>query len=71
MVKADILNIEGKKTTAVEMPHQFDSEYRPDIIKRAVLAIQNNRRQPYGAKPEAGKRHSAKLSRRRRNYRGV
>jgi large subunit ribosomal protein L4e len=40
------------------------------LIKRAVLAIQSHKRQKYGANPEAGFRHSAKLSRRRRKYRG-
>jgi large subunit ribosomal protein L4e len=49
---------------------QFDSPVRADIIKRAVTAINNNQRQPYGAYPMAGKRSSAKLSRRRNDYRG-
>ena len=38
------------------------------MIKRAVHALQSHKRQPYGASPTAGKRASAKLSRRRRNY---
>ena len=41
-----------------------------DVIKRAVLAIQANNRQAYGAMQEAGERASARLSRRRRHYRG-
>ena len=70
-MKADILNLEGKKLKDITLPAQFNEEYRPDLIKRAVLVIQANKRQPYGANPEAGKRASAKLSRRRRNYRGA
>jgi len=54
----------GKK----RMPSQFSELIRPDIIQRAVEAIQSNRRQPYGATPTAGKRASAKLSRRRRDF---
>ena len=36
----------------------FDSEYRPDLIKKAVLAAAANGRQPYGPAPGAGMRHS-------------
>ena len=53
------------------MPVQFTEPVRPDLIKKAILALQANARQKYGAKPEAGKRHSAELSRRRRKYRGA
>ncbi|MBT5023383.1 50S ribosomal protein L4 [Candidatus Woesearchaeota archaeon] len=56
----------GKK----EVPKQFLEPVRADLIKRAVEAIQSHNRQPYGAHPEAGQRHSAELSRRRHNYRG-
>src|SRR3989344_9038717 len=56
----------GKK----ELPEQFEEEFRPDIIKRTVIAIQNHNRQPYGAFSMAGKQSSAVVSRRRRDYRG-
>ncbi|HLD07174.1 MAG TPA: 50S ribosomal protein L4 [Candidatus Nanoarchaeia archaeon] len=58
---------EGKR---VELPEQFREEVRKDIIRRAVLVEQAAARQRYGAKPEAGKRASAKLSRRRRDFKG-
>ena len=69
-MKADILNLKGEKTKTIDLPDQFNEEIRPDLIKRAVLVIQSNKRQPYGANPRAGKRASATLSRRRRKYRG-
>ena len=69
-MKLKILDIAGKETGSRELPLQFKEKVEPDLIARAVLAIQANKRQPYGAKPDAGKRASAKLSRRRRNYRG-
>ena len=56
----------GKK----DLPRQFSEPVRKDIIKKAVLAINANTRQPYGADPMAGKRASAELSRRRKKYRG-
>ncbi len=62
--------MEGKSGKELALPNQFNEPVRKDLIKLAVLSIQANRRQPYGAKPEAGKRASAELSRRRHNYRG-
>ncbi len=66
-----LVNKEGKTTGTVSLPAQFSESVRPDLIKRAVEAIWANTRQPYGNDPRAGKRASAKLSRRRRNYRGA
>lgn len=57
----------GKK----KLPTQFTELVRPDLVKRAVEVVQSNKRQPYGANPDAGMRHSAELSRRRSNYRGA
>ena len=69
-MKANILNLNGEKIKIIDLPTQFDEPYHPNLIKRSVLTILSNLRQQYGAKPEAGKRASAKLSKRRRNYRG-
>ncbi|MEA3378574.1 MAG: 50S ribosomal protein L4 [Nanoarchaeota archaeon] len=70
-MKADVLSLEGKKLKSIDLPSQFEEEYRPNLIKRAVLAIFSHRRQKYGANPEAGKRSSSKISRRRKKYRGA
>jgi len=61
MVKkaAKIFNLEGKATGKIELPPVFSTPLRPDVIKRAVLAIQSNRIQPQGRDPMAGKRTSA------------
>ncbi len=67
-MKADILNLEGKKTKTIDLPKQFEEPLRLDLIKKAFCIIQSNKRQPYGASPRAGLRASAKLSRRRHNY---
>jgi len=42
-----------------KMPKVFGVKHRPEIITRAVLALQSLRRQPYGADTMAGKRTSA------------
>jgi len=65
-----IQNLEGKKVKEVRIPEQFNEEYHPNLIKRAVLTLQSNKRQPYGAKPKAGLRASARISKRRHDYRG-
>ncbi|MCG2718150.1 MAG: 50S ribosomal protein L4 [Nanoarchaeota archaeon] len=70
-MKADVLSTAGQKVKTIDLPSQFNEEIRTDVIKKAVLVIQANKRQPYGAKPGAGMRASAKLSRRRKKYRGA
>ena len=69
-MKLDILDTARNKTGQIELPWQFAEDFRPDLIQRAVLAVQSHKRQKYAASEEAGKRASAKLSRRRRDYRG-
>lgn len=70
-MKINIMSNDGKEKSSTELPEQFEEPVRYDLIKRAVLTIQAMNRQPYGASPEAGKRASAYLSKRRRNYRGT
>ncbi len=67
-MKLEVLSINGEKVGDVEFPKEAIEEIREDLIKLAVLSSQANARQKYGAKEDAGMRHSAKLSRRRRKY---
>ena len=69
-MKLNIFDSSNNKVGELKLPSQFEEELRPDLIQRAVLAIQSHKRQPYAASESAGKRASAKLSRRRRKYRG-
>lgn len=69
-MKVNIVSIENARLGEMDMPSQFDEEIRPDLIKRAVLAVQSKRKR-YGAEPMAGKKASAEISRRRRNYKGA
>jgi len=70
-MKIDILSIKKTAVAKKDLPKQFEEKIRPDVIKRAVEVIQSNNRQSYGSSPEAGKRSSALLSKRRRKYRGM
>ena len=53
-MKAKVLSLKGEVTEEIELPEVFSEEFRPDMIKRAVLAIQSHRRQPYGPNPLSG-----------------
>jgi len=69
MTTVKLFNVQGAEVKTINLPKQFEEEVNVDLIKRAVLAVQNSKRQKYGAFEEAGKRSSAKLSRRRKKYR--
>ncbi len=69
-MKLKIISASNEKKKDMELPSQFGEEIRPDIILRAVLAIQSCNRQSYGASPGAGTRASAIISKRRHDYRG-
>lgn len=66
--KANIYDNKGEKVSTISLPIIFDEYVRPDVIGRAVLAIQANARQRYGADPMAGKKSSFNISKRRRDY---
>jgi large subunit ribosomal protein L4e len=56
---AEIFDLQGKATGKIDLPAVFSTPIRPDVIKRAVLAIQSNRIQPQGRDPMAGKKTTA------------
>ena len=56
---AEIFDLQGKSTGKTTLPNIFSTPLRPDVIKRAVLAIQSSRLQPQGRDPMAGKRTTA------------
>jgi large subunit ribosomal protein L4e len=56
---AEIFDLQGKATSKINLPQVFSTPLRPDVIKRAVLAIQSNRRQPQGRDLMAGKKTTA------------
>jgi large subunit ribosomal protein L4e len=53
-----IFDLEGKAVGRLKVPKVFKTPLRPDVIKRAVVAIQSGRFQPQGRDPLAGKRRS-------------
>ena len=67
-MKLTIFSTDKKKAGERELPSQFEEEYRPDLIKRVVQALQRAARQAYGSDPAAGFRHSVRISKRRKHY---
>ncbi len=58
-MEVKVYGLDGTEKGAVKLPRVFETKVREDLIRRAVLAIQSWRRQPYGADKLAGKRTSA------------
>ncbi|MCM2465560.1 50S ribosomal protein L4 [Methanoculleus oceani] len=58
-MKAQVRTLTGEIAHEIDLPEIFNEAYRPDLIKRAVLALQSTRFQPHGTNPYAGMRTSA------------
>lgn len=58
MAQTNVYSIKGEITGKVDIPAAFTTPYRPDLIKKAVLAAAANGRQPYGPNKMSGMKHS-------------
>ncbi|MDG6225702.1 MAG: 50S ribosomal protein L4 [Candidatus Thermoplasmatota archaeon] len=56
--KVNVYGTDGTVKGKAELPPVFATPYRPDVIRRAVVSAQANRRQRYGPSKVAGMRHS-------------
>ncbi|OGI15392.1 50S ribosomal protein L4 [Candidatus Micrarchaeota archaeon RBG_16_49_10] len=65
-MKANVLDLNGKPKSQIELPAIFKVPVRPDVIKRSYLALESHTRQPYGSDPMAGLRTSAHYHGKRR-----
>jgi large subunit ribosomal protein L4e len=54
-----VRDLDGSDAGSVELPAVFETQYRPDLIARAVRVAQANRKQDYGADEFAGLRTPA------------
>lgn len=57
-MEMNVIDLSGNASKKISSS-LFDEAYRPDLIKKAVLAAQANRQQPYGPHVYAGMRTSA------------
>ncbi|MFA6710947.1 MAG: 50S ribosomal protein L4 [Candidatus Methanomethylophilaceae archaeon] len=58
MAQTNVYSASGEVAGKVDVPTAFSTPYRPDVIKRAVLAAAANKRQAYGPNKKSGMRHS-------------
>lgn len=59
-VSIPIWDLEGNQTKKkVDAGTIFTAKFRPDVIKRTVLAIRRNKQKVYGVDPQAGKKTTA------------
>ncbi|MFP9192576.1 50S ribosomal protein L4 [Natronosalvus vescus] len=58
-MNATVRNLDGDDAGEIELPAVFETEYRPDLIARAVRVSQANSKQTYGADEFAGMRTPA------------
>jgi large subunit ribosomal protein L4e len=58
-MKVHVYSLEGKPLEELKLPEVFKEEFRPDLIRRAVISAQTSRFQPRGSDELAGKRTSA------------
>jgi large subunit ribosomal protein L4e len=56
--EVNVYSLDGKVQKSIHLPQVFATQFRPDIIRKAVNSSRANRRQPYGSAPLAGMRHS-------------
>lgn len=57
-IKVNVYSLDGNPVKEIKLPKVFDETIRPDLIRKAVVAAQANRRQPYAPKKYAGMCHS-------------
>jgi large subunit ribosomal protein L4e len=53
MVKVNVYRVDGSVSEKIDLPEVFNTEYRPDLIRKSFNVMRSNRRQPYGADPFA------------------
>jgi large subunit ribosomal protein L4e len=58
-MNATVRDLNGDDAGEIDLPAVFDTPFRPDLIQRAVVSAQANRKQAYGADPFAGMRTPA------------
>ncbi len=58
-METTVRDLDGEDAGDLELPSVFETDYRPDLIARAVRVAQANRKQDYGADEFAGKRTPA------------
>lgn len=71
-MKANIYDLEGKTIKEIELPEYFAQDYRPDLIKKAVISSQSKGYQATGVSPYSNRDYtSIYIGRRKANKANV
>ncbi|HLC48213.1 MAG TPA: 50S ribosomal protein L4 [Candidatus Norongarragalinales archaeon] len=70
-MNAKVLDLEGKEIRQMELPIQFGTELRGDVVRRAFLSERSMLLQPKGAYPMAGLQTTAEYYGRRHSWRQI
>lgn len=57
-MEVTIKTLDGDEADTRSLPKAFETPYRPDVIRKAFAVAESNKKQPYGADPEAGRQHA-------------
>lgn len=58
MTKVNVYDLNGTSKEQIELPENFNTPFRPDLIKKSFNVLRSNKRQPYGADKMAGCKHA-------------
>lgn len=58
MAKVNVYSKDGSSSEQISLPDVFNTDYRPDIIRKSFNVLHSNKRQAYGADPFAGTKHA-------------
>ncbi len=58
MAEVNVYSIKGEAKEKIKLPDVFNTQFRSDLIRKSFYALRSNKRQPYGASIEAGRRHA-------------
>src|SRR6056297_3961612 len=58
-METTVRDLDGEADGSIELPAVFETPVRPDLVRKAVLAAQANRKQDYGSDEYAGLRTPA------------
>jgi large subunit ribosomal protein L4e len=58
-MKTEVVGMNGKSSGEVDVPDVFDTQLRPDLVKRVFWLVGSHHFQPKGRDPMAGERTSA------------
>ncbi len=67
-MNAEVLDLNGSVVGSVELPKQFEEEFRGDLIRRAVIAEQTRTKQPKSCYRWAGLQTSARYRGRKEDF---